>query len=100
MVGFTIKSVSEDGTFYLVKNWRKNKKMWIGSSLIKQEHLYKSEKLARNALEKLLNLMNEYAKDTFTVVYFNADAVYDLTPLTAVNHGDDWKPDYKVFQKS
>lgn len=63
MKGYTIKSVSEEGTYYLVKNWRKNKALWVKRDKLKQEYLFTSLTRAENSLVSLLKAMPEYKED-------------------------------------
>jgi hypothetical protein len=63
---FTIKSVSEEGTFYLVRNWNKNQAIW--SRDIKAKFMFSTAKGAKGALTKLLKVMDEYSSDTFYIV--------------------------------
>ena len=97
MNGYTIKSVSEEGIYYMVKNWRKNKAIWVKGQKLKQEYLYKTETMAIRALEKLLNLMDDYASDYFTIVFCTDGNITECDTLTVINDSNDiWKPDYKV----
>ena len=67
---FTIKSVSSDGTYYLVSNWRKNKALWVTESKLKPCMLFKTESGAKASLTSLLKVMPEYADDELTIVEF------------------------------
>ena len=97
MNGFTVKSISEEGTYYLVRDWRKNKAIWIKEEKLKQEHLYKSANTSIRALEKLLNAMEEYATDKFNIVCITDGNITDCEKLSVKNHSDsEWKNDYKV----
>ena len=68
--GYTIKSVSEDGTFYLVKDWRKNKAIWVKRDKLTQNMVFKRPQDAKASLSCLLKVMSEYATDEFTLVEF------------------------------
>ena len=97
MNGFTIKSISEEGTYYLVKDWRKNKAIWIKEDKLKQEHLYKSANTSIRALEKLLNAMDEYADDKFNIVCITNGNIVEREKLSIQNNSNsEWKNDYKV----
>ncbi len=77
---FTIKSVSKDGTYYLVKNWRKKKAIWKFSSEMKHEDMYKRAQDAVSALTKLLKVMDEYKSDRFYIVETdNTDRIVNET---------------------
>lgn len=65
---YTIKSVSDDGIYYLVNGWHKVYKMWVHENEIKQKYLFKSIAGAKNSLTKLLKIMWEYKTDKFSVV--------------------------------
>ena len=65
---YTIKSTSEDGIFYLVKDWRKNKAIWIKKERLKQTMLFKRPQDAWSSLTKLLKVMDEYRTDNFELV--------------------------------
>ena len=59
MNGYTIKSISNDGVYFMVRDWRKNKAIWVSFDMLKPEYLYKSSNTSIKALEKLLNAMEE-----------------------------------------
>lgn len=67
---YTIKSTSDDGVFYLVKDWRKNKAIWVTRDKLKAEMLFKRPQDAQASLTCLLKVMDEYATDKFEVVEF------------------------------
>lgn len=65
---FTIKSESAEGTYYLVKNWEKNKTFWKPFSGLRPSDLFAREQDAKRSLTMLLKVMVEYAEDTFTLI--------------------------------
>lgn len=65
---FTIKSESEEGTYFLCNHWNKNKAFWIEKSKLKPDMLFKTEGLAKRSLTRLLKIMPEYSTDKFTTV--------------------------------
>ena len=65
---YTIKSTSEDGVYYLVKDWRKHKAIWITEEKINPQMLFKRPQDAWASLTKLLKVMDEYATDDFELV--------------------------------
>lgn len=73
MQGYTIKSESSEGIYYLVKNWEKNKTFWNRLENMKQNMLYKTESAAKASITKLLKSMPEYKDDKLTVIYFDND---------------------------
>ena len=40
--GYTIKSTSEEGIYYLVNHWQKHKTFWIEKENLKPEMLFKT----------------------------------------------------------
>lgn len=100
MEGYTIKSISNNGVYFLVKDWRKNKALWVTFNKLKPEYLYKSAKTSMKALEKLLNVIDDYAEDTFSVVYIKDNSMRECGKLYVENISkDEWKNDYKVSMK-
>ncbi len=68
--GYTIRSISDEGEYYLVKNWRKNKALWVHKDKLRQEYLFSSPAKAKQSLTSLLKVMDEYKTDKFSVFYF------------------------------
>lgn len=100
MNGFTIKSISNDGVYFMVRDWRKNKAIWVSVNKLKQEYLYKFANTCIKALEKLLNVMDEYATDKFVVVSITDGNIVECGKLSIENASDDeWENDYKVTMK-
>ena len=73
MTGYTIKSESKDGEFFLAKNWRKNKALWVKKDWLKEQHLYKTYGHCEQALYNLLDTMPEYKSDTFYMVFIDGE---------------------------
>lgn len=67
---YTIKSISEEGEYYLVNGWRKHKAYWVDKKKLKPDMLFSSVKRAKISLSHLLKIMEEYQSDTFEVVEF------------------------------
>jgi hypothetical protein len=67
---YTIKSVSDEGTYFLVKDWRKNKELWVSKEKMDRhpEWWFTSSDKAKQSLKSLLSVMDEYLTDTFTVI--------------------------------
>lgn len=69
---YTIKSVSEDGEYYLVKNWRGNKALWVNEDRmfanIGPDWWFVSPSRALASLKSLLKVMPEYLDDVFSFV--------------------------------
>ena len=65
---FTIMSESNEGIYYLVRDWRANKAFWVKKEKLTDNMLFKTEAGAKRSLTRLLKVMPEYADDKFTVV--------------------------------
>lgn len=68
---FTIKSTSNEGIYYLVNHWEKNKTFWIEPEKIKKPMLFNRVCDAKRSLTKLLKIMDDYKKDVFEIVELN-----------------------------
>ena len=68
MVGYTIKSISDENEYYLVKNWEKHKAFWKEKDKMKKDMLYKTASAAKASLTKLLKIMEDYRNDKFELV--------------------------------
>ena len=89
---YTIKSISDEGTYYLVKDWRKNRELWVSQEKMNRhpDWWFTSEGKAKQSLKTLLNVMDEYLSDEFYVV----DDQGNETPLSVSELGFDYIPDY------
>ncbi len=89
---YTIKSVSDEGTYYLVKDWRNNRELWVSKENMDRhpEWWFTSSGKAKQSLKSLLSVMDEYLSDTFTVV----DMSGNETPLDVKELGFDHIPEY------
>ena len=65
---FTIKSVSDEGTYYLVNHWNKAGTFWKSASQIRRSDMFKTAGQAKASLTKLLKVMDDYATDTFSII--------------------------------
>lgn len=70
MNGYTIKSTSDEGTYFLVNHWEKHKTFWVKPEKIKQSMLFKRASDAKCSLTKLLSVMDDYKSDKFELVEF------------------------------
>lgn len=76
MKKYTIKSISEEGIFYLVNGWNKHKTFWIDEKSTTKDLEYaktlffNKPSQAKASLTKLLKVMTEYATDEFELVEF------------------------------
>ena len=66
--GYTIKSTSEEGVYYLVNHWQRHKTFWVSEKNIKPEMLFKTVGYAQRSLRRLLEVMDDYKTDKFDVV--------------------------------
>ena len=68
MKGFTIKSTSPEGVYYLVNHWEHHKTFWVEPEKVKQSMLFKRACDAKRSLTKLLKVMDDYRTDEFVLV--------------------------------
>lgn len=64
---YTIKSTSEEGTYYLVNGWNKHKTFWTGDKT-RKDLFFNKPAQAKASLTKLLSVMPEYSSDKFELV--------------------------------
>lgn len=80
---FTIKSISKEGTYYLNKDWEKNKSFWKHGSEIKTEQMFKTASAAKCSLTKLLKVVDDYLSDKFFLVETDENnKIVSETPYT------------------
>ena len=82
-LGYTIKSVSNEGTYYLVNGWKKHNAYWT-PTLNPTRNKFKSKGLALRSLRILLNNMPEYRSDNLTLIKLTENGgieVADVTPV-------------------
>lgn len=68
---YTIKSVSNEGVYYLVNHAKDYKTYWVEKRDLKPKMLYDRAADAKASLTKLLKIMNEYKADKFYLVKIN-----------------------------
>ena len=68
---YTIKSVSDEGIYYLVNHAKDYKTYWIEKKYLKPRMLYERAADAKASLTKLLKVMTEYKADKFYLVKIN-----------------------------
>ena len=79
-IGYTIKSTSDEGIYFLVNHWEKHKTFWVEKTQLKPSMLFKTKGYAQRSLIKLLTIMEDYKSDKFEWV-----EVYELnTELESV----------------
>ena len=76
MTKYTIKSVSDEGVYYLVNGWEKCKTFWFNERSVLQDtenakrFFFNKPGHAKASLTKLLKIMPDYISDEFTLVSF------------------------------
>ena len=72
ITGYTVKSISPEGVYYLVNGWYKYFAFWIRKNDISENktryiHMitFKTKGSAKTNLTKLLKIMPDYARDHF-----------------------------------
>lgn len=74
MTKYTIRSISEEGAYYLVNGWNKCKTFWFNEKSVLEDtenakrFFFNTPAQARASLTKLLKVMPDYAGDEFAVV--------------------------------
>lgn len=68
---YTIKSVSNEGIYYLVNHAKDYKTYWVKKKDLKPKMLYDRAADAKASLTKLLKIMNDYKADKFYLVKIN-----------------------------
>lgn len=72
----TIRSISQDGEFYLVSGWGKFKGFWVKQSELRPEMMFSAERYAKRSLDRLIQVMPEYKHDTFHIVEVKGDGTF------------------------
>lgn len=65
---FTIKTVSNEGIYYLVNHVGKYRTFWVEANELKSGMLFNRVSDAKASLTKLLKVMSDYRTDTFYLV--------------------------------
>lgn len=68
---YTIKSISDEGIYYLVNHAKDYKTYWVEKRDLKPKMLYDRAADAKASLTKLLKIMTEYRADKFYLVKIN-----------------------------
>ena len=63
---YAMKSVSDEGVWYLVNGWKRNKAFWMND--ITAKTLFKRRIDCQVSLTKLLKVMPEYKADKFEII--------------------------------
>ena len=62
--GYTIRSTSDEGVYYLVNGWNKHEAFWVEKKHL-EKAIFKTLGQAKASLTKLLKVMPEYNTDLF-----------------------------------
>lgn len=74
---YTIKSISDEGVYYLVNHWNKHKTYWNQRDNITPYSTFSSPRTAKANLTKLLKIMEDYRTDDFILVKFKWNETYN-----------------------
>ena len=66
--GYTIKSISPEGVYFLVNHWEQHKAFWVEPEKFKESMFFKRAYDAKRSLTKLLKVMDDYRTDEFMLV--------------------------------
>lgn len=69
---YAIKSVSEEGTYFLVKGWNKRKKFWTKTASL-EENGFGTPGAAMRSFDCLLKVMPDYRTDKISIVRFDIE---------------------------
>ena len=70
---FTVRSISDEGVYYLVNGWNRNKTFWVNKEDLRKDMLFNKAADAKRSLTKLLKVMEEYRTDEFNIVEFREE---------------------------
>ena len=70
---YTIKSVSADGTYYLVNGWNKWNAWWTPSCMVGR-NLFKSIGLAKRSLKRLQEYEPDFLNDEITILKYDEES--------------------------
>ena len=70
---YTIRSISDEGIYYLVNGWNRHKTFWVSKEDLRKDMLFKRVSDAKRSLTKLLKVMEEYRTDDFYIVEFQEE---------------------------
>lgn len=94
-MAYLLKSVSQEGTYYLVNHWQQEKAFW-SRQLFKCR--FRRPQDCKTSLAKLLKVMGlEYGDDDFTLIKERADHIQ--TPIAKIKINktkNDWDITYTL----
>ena len=72
VIGYTVKSSSNEGDYYLINGWYKHFGFWLPvkaaiNAVNIEKITFKTARSAKTSLTKLLKIMPDYSTDIFTV---------------------------------
>ena len=65
---YTVKSISDEGVYYLVNRWNMHQRFWVRKEELKRSMLFRRKQDAKASLTKLLKVMDDYKNDTFEII--------------------------------
>ena len=94
---YTIRSKSDEGTYYLVNGWKKCKTFWIDEKSILEDinnasrFFFTQIRFAKANLVKLLKIMDDYWNDKFEIVEITEDGIRTVSELMVkCTRKNDW----------
>ena len=71
MTTYSIRSTSDEGVYYLLPDWRRQRGIWSKPGDVFARETFKTARGAKASLTALLRGMPEYRTDVFTMVELN-----------------------------
>jgi len=81
---YTIKSMSDEGIYYLVNHWEKHKTFWVEPKKIKSKMLFKKPADAKRSLTKLLKVMPDYINDKFELIEIRSNDKFEIIEIKTI----------------
>lgn len=78
--GYTIKSTSDEGIYYLCNGWNKHNAFWVDENNI-HKAIFKTRGQAKASLTKLLKIMEDYKSDFFQMAIIFENGAIGVEPL-------------------
>ena len=70
-----VKSVSDEGVYYLVNGWKKHKAFWL-KDCYDPRIFFKDMRSAKTSITKLMKIMPDYLSDKITYEYVCDDYLF------------------------
>ena len=81
--GYTSRSTSADGVYYLVNGWNKYRTFWVNENHI-ETATFKTLGQAKTSLTKLLKVMEDYRTDLFEYIAITENGEFSIIPHQSV----------------